>query len=323
LRKDLIDKIKDFTFVGYKELLQYLREVYEIVPLCRLPTEDVPYLALRHDVDFSLSAALRMARLEQELGIRATYFVLFSDRLYNLHERGNVQIIRQISRLGHEVGLHYDPSEYQSYGVDLKQTLKIEIKLLEHWLGKRVWSIARHGPWDRDPFAPIKGYVNANDPRMRGDLFVHDSCRAWNTFEGLLTLLTNPPKRVQLLTHPENWSDEKIGRETLLNSFFRSQEEEHQALRKEVEKWWLRDTAVLEYDLRAARTEEVTLELPEKHSQPNLQKSEYQEFCEIVRWYLINTRVGWRLHKIVEVIRNLKDQRPGSVDDKARSLPRL
>jgi len=104
LRKDLIDKIKGFTFVGYKELLQCLREVYEIIPLCRLPTEDVPYLALRHDVDFSLPVALRRARLEQELGIRSTYFVLFSTRFYNLHEQRDVQIVKRIFRLGHKWG---------------------------------------------------------------------------------------------------------------------------------------------------------------------------------------------------------------------------
>lgn len=230
----MIDKIKGFTFVGYKELLQYLREVYEIIPLCRLPTEDVPYLALRHDVDFSLPVALRRARLEQELGIRSTYFVLFSTRFYNLHEQRDVQIVKRIFRLGHEVGLHFDPSQYSSYGQDPQRTLKTEAQLLEHLVGEKVCSIARHGPGDRDPFSAIKGYINANDPRMRGDLFVHDSCRAWNTFEGLLTLLTNPPKRVQLLTHPENWTDEKISRETLFNSFFRSQEGRAPNIKKRV-----------------------------------------------------------------------------------------
>jgi hypothetical protein len=301
--EQLIGGLKDFTLKGYTELLQHLGKTYNIIPLCAAPQKDVPYLVLRHDVDFSLSAALRMARLEQELGIRSTYFVLFSDRLYNLHEGGNVQIIRRISGLGHEVGLHYDPSEYQSYGVDLKQTLKTEIELLEHWLGKRVWCIARHGPWVRDPFTAIKGYVNANDPRMRGDLFVHDSCRAWNTFEGLLTLLTNPPKRVQLLTHPENWRDEKISRETLLDSFFSAQEKEDQILRREIEKYWLKDPAVLEYDLRSANIEYWINEIAKSGMQKSTRRTPIFFLRAQAQWYFMNTSLGWKLHEILEVLR--------------------
>lgn len=301
--EQLIDGLKDFTLKAYRELLQHLRKTYKIIPLCAAPLKDVPYLVLRHDVDVSLSAALRMARLEQELRIKATYFVLFSDRLYNLHEGGNVQIIRQISGLGHEIGLHYDPSEYQSYGVDLKQTLKSEIELLEHWLGKRVWSIARHGPWVRDPFAAIKEYANANDPRMRGDLYVHDSCRAWNTLEGLLTLLTNPPRRVQLLTHPENWSDEKISREALLASFFSAQEKEDQIMRGKIEKFWLKDPAVVEYDIRSANIEYWINEI----TKPGVQKSTRRTPIPFLRtqatWYLINTSLGWKLHEILAVLR--------------------
>jgi hypothetical protein len=314
--EQLIGGLKDFTLKGYTGLLQHLGKTYNIIPLCAAPQKDVPYLVLRHDVDFSLSAALRMAKLEQQLGIRATYFVLFSDRLYNLHEGSNVQIIRQISKLGHEVGLHYDPSEYESYGVDLKQTLKIEIELLEHCLGKRVWSIARHGPWVRDPFAAIKGYVNANDPRMRGDLFVHDSCRAWNTFEGLLTLFTNPPRRVQLLTHPENWKDERISREVLLNSFFSSKEEENRMFRKDVDKWWVKDPAILEYDASIAKTASPSLRPIVKMNRLR-PRSRYQELEELLRWYLVNTPIGWKLHKLAEPLRSLVGGNPSPEIERA------
>ena len=298
LLKELIDGATSFTIKGYAKLLRYLSQTYKIIPLCRLPQETAPYLALRHDVDYSPSSALRMAELEQKLGVTATYFVLFSDRFYNLHECRNVQIIRRISALGHEVGLHYDPSQYQIYDNCSEKTLKIEITLLEHLLGKKVYSIARHGPWVRDPFYAVKGYINANDPRWRGDLFIHDSLRAWTPYEALPTLLRNPPRRVQLLVHPAYWRGEEIDRKMLLDSFFDNREKENRSFKKELEKWWVKDPTALEYDARFADSKNsLIVPLAELESRP--QKSECQELTSLFRWYLINTSIGWEFHKVV------------------------
>jgi hypothetical protein len=219
LKAPTFQELEAFTLASYANLLRYLSEIYKIVPFCEIPQRDVPYLILRHDVDVSLTAALKMAHIERDLGIRSTYFVSFSSRFYNVLEGNNVHILKQISRLGYEIGLHYHPSQYRSYGRNMNETLKIQIRLLEHLLGKKVYSIARHGPWDRDPFAASKGYINANHPRLRRDLFIHDSCRAWSPLQGLFTLLNDPPRRVQLLTHPENWQEDKIDREALLERF--------------------------------------------------------------------------------------------------------
>jgi hypothetical protein len=295
----LVTELRDFTLKGYAELLQHLGKSYKIIPLCALPQKAVPYVILRHDVDFSLSAALRMARLEKKLGITATYFVLFSDRLYNLHESANVQTVRQISELGHEIGLHYDPTEYQFYGVDLEETLRIEIELLEHLLCKKVFSIARHGPWVRDPFAAIKGYINANDPRWRGDLYIHDSCRAWTPPDALFVLFTNPPKRVQLLVHAENWNEEKIRTEALLDGFFNGKEKENRVFRKELDKWWFREPDALKHDAETHKTPRSSSQPISKLNLPHA-RSPSEKLKARLKWYLINTRIGWGVHKIAE-----------------------
>ncbi len=41
-------------------------------------------LFLRHDIDLSLEAALELARLEQSVGARATYFLMTESAFYNL-----------------------------------------------------------------------------------------------------------------------------------------------------------------------------------------------------------------------------------------------
>ena len=56
---------------------------------------------LRHDIDRKPSNALKMAELEQGLGISATYYFRYP---YTFRP----EIIRKIHSMGHEVGYHYE-----------------------------------------------------------------------------------------------------------------------------------------------------------------------------------------------------------------------
>lgn len=67
---------------------------------------------LRHDVDFSLEAALRFAELEYKNGVQSTYFILLSTGFYNpLHKKAR-DILKEIKVMGHEIGLHFDEANY-------------------------------------------------------------------------------------------------------------------------------------------------------------------------------------------------------------------
>ena len=61
---------------------------------------------LRHDVDLSLDAALRMAELEADAGARATYFLMTGSVFYNLGSHEGESAIARLRELGHRVGLH-------------------------------------------------------------------------------------------------------------------------------------------------------------------------------------------------------------------------
>lgn len=96
-----------------------------------------------------------MARIEHDLRIRSIYFILFTSVFYNIFDRENIRIIRAISKLGHEIGLHYDPTHLRVNGLKPIEILKMQIKVLESIMGKTIKTIVRHGPWsDRDPFIP-------------------------------------------------------------------------------------------------------------------------------------------------------------------------
>ena len=63
-------------------------------------------LLLRHDVDLSLDAALRLAELERSHGATATYFLMTESVFYNLASREGAGAIARLRDLGHRVGLH-------------------------------------------------------------------------------------------------------------------------------------------------------------------------------------------------------------------------
>lgn len=242
-----------------------------------------------------------MAQIERDLNVKSTYFVLFSSSFYNVFEGENVNIIREISKLGHEIGLHYHPAQFKIYRQKPIDTLEVEIKLLEHLLGKKVYSISRHGGWDRDPFAGIKKYINANHPYYRGDLFVHESGRAWTTLEELINLLNNPYKRTQLLIHPENWQEDKVDRIKLLERHIQNLQSKISWLRKENLEYFEKDPLIANYDKliqknSAGQSQIMKNELIFQNQKRFRQALKY--YGDLSRYYLVNTVLGWKVHKV-------------------------
>lgn len=97
--------MRDFTLKSYQSLLLafqqagYQFQTFEELMNC--PT-DRKSVVMRHDVDELAWNALKIAQLENKLGIRATYF-------FRIVKQSNVpEVIEQIVGLGHEIGYHYE-----------------------------------------------------------------------------------------------------------------------------------------------------------------------------------------------------------------------
>ena len=57
---------------------------------------------LRHDVEQRYESALRFAKIQNQLGIKGTYFFRILPKCFK------PEIVKQIAELGHEIGYHYD-----------------------------------------------------------------------------------------------------------------------------------------------------------------------------------------------------------------------
>ena len=97
--------MRDFTLSIYRRLLETIRangySFFTFEEYC-FGKAGGKYVILRHDVDLKAANSLATARIEAEMGIRATYY-------FRVVPQSNVPgIIREIVALGHEVGYHYE-----------------------------------------------------------------------------------------------------------------------------------------------------------------------------------------------------------------------
>src|SRR5437016_12998096 len=111
-RSDTSAAAPPFTRAGYRRLIGrfldagYTPATFDTV---RPAGRD---LIVRHDVDVCLEAAVSIAELEYEIGIRATYFVMVSNSYYNIYSFEARRLIARLKELQHHIGLHFDPAVY-------------------------------------------------------------------------------------------------------------------------------------------------------------------------------------------------------------------
>jgi hypothetical protein len=233
----LKEELQMFKFEAYVKLLKWLKQRYKIIPFSEATSKKKSFLLLRHDIDASIKVALKMATVERRLGVRSTYFVMFSNKLYNILEKDNLEALRNLAKLGHEIGLHYDVQTYEKYGQDLRATLEAEIALLERLIDSKVSSIACHNVsimTGEDPFRNIAEYRNVYAPRFHQN-YVSDSCRAWYPRD-LEELLNFKHEKVQVLIHPFLWTKDVCELDDVLEMLFEDVEEEN----REYKRWWLK-----------------------------------------------------------------------------------
>ena len=104
----------DFTLNRYRELLSaLLRAGYKIMPYNAFLKNDIDgkKVIMRHDVD-SKEHALDMAKIELEMGVRASYY------FRAVPESWDERLIREIAAMGHEIGFHYESLTTSNGDVD-------------------------------------------------------------------------------------------------------------------------------------------------------------------------------------------------------------
>lgn len=225
--------VLDFTLDKYRELCFALLENH-YVPLtfskylenCNKLSNK--FVIMRHDIDRKPFNALKMAELENEIGVRSTYYFRYPYTFYP-------NIIKEIADLGHEVGYHYEVLSKS------KGDFKRAIELFENELNKfraisDIRTICMHGSplskydnrdlWKHEDFGRFgidgEAYLSVKDVS-----YFSDTGRSWNSKANIRDFLYGNVKSsinvsttdelirftkqreieaFYILTHPERWA---------------------------------------------------------------------------------------------------------------------
>jgi hypothetical protein len=144
-------------------------------------------LLLRHDVDLTLDAAVRLAELEAEHGAQATYLLMTRSVFYNLGSPEGEAALARLRELGHRVGLH---AVWPNAELD----------------GRFDPVLAWHNPEPEYMSRPVEGAVNVMaPPYFDPDHYRSDSNQHWRSGCPHEELRGGRFEWLQLLTHPEIW----------------------------------------------------------------------------------------------------------------------
>lgn len=230
--------MKDFTHKIYKELLEALIEKnYQFITVEEYFSSNYeknkPFIMMRHDVDRRINSSLEMAKLEYNLGLKATYY-------FRVPYTYKPKSIKAIASLGHEIGYHYE-SLSETNGNYEKAIENFTTNLSKLNQLYPIKSIAMHGrptsKWDSRLLwnqYDYKDFKILSEPYFDIDFnkifYTTDAGRAWdnaninlrdkvetkfefkftNTREIIKSLKSDVlPLKIMLNIHPEHWAKTK------------------------------------------------------------------------------------------------------------------
>lgn len=202
--------LEDFTISHYRDILSLAVSRLDFCDFINYSEVKRPAVIWRHDLDLSVSSALKIAEIEADYGISSTYFILPHSPFYNLLERQNVDSVKKIIQLGHKVGLHFDSHFYGiSSENQLEKELLYEKTFLDRLFETDIKCFSFHltnGFTMKCEKYEYAGLVNAYASYFKTNAkYCSDSYGLWR-FSRLYDFINEQTGPLnQVLTHPEWW----------------------------------------------------------------------------------------------------------------------
>lgn len=199
----------DFSTAHYQEIVTTIQRSHRTLSFGEVHAlgdtlMDIPrFVIMRHDVEFSIPAALRLAEIDAAAGVRSTFFFLLTSD-YNPFEEEQAGGIRRILDLGHDIGLHYDAALLERLRLDATAVVKAQISNLETFFDTTVFAMSSHMPMRSGLTLSIPDVIDVYEPRFMVDMkYLSDSTQRWR--EGVVTANLSRHDRIHLLTHEYIW----------------------------------------------------------------------------------------------------------------------
>lgn len=206
---------EDFTEKNYRKLIKQAKVNYNFITYDALKSHGKNVL-WRHDVDFSVHRAVKLAHIEAQEGVISTFFIHLHNESYNVLEMGVAKKIYEIIELGHDIGLHFDPNFYSLMNMEMSKLnnyLNMEKEILEKIFGVKIKAFSFHNPdvgnWLQVENTIVAGLINTYSADIKEKYsYCSDSNGYWR-FRRLEDVLHDAKEeKLQVLTHPEWWVPE-------------------------------------------------------------------------------------------------------------------
>jgi len=173
-----------------------------------ITVNDPPCVLLRHDVDFSLSKALELARIEANLGLQSTYFIQVGAPSYNALSIRSANIVSEIISCGHTISLHFD---FLRYSANISRGLVLELETLRiHYSCADTSVVSLHRPGlysgTLSDLLLTGGMSHTYEDRFVRDFtYFSDSGGCWREGNPVTSLAFEARRSMQILVHPLWW----------------------------------------------------------------------------------------------------------------------
>ena len=202
---------EDFTRSHYEACIDVAKDNYEFVGY-EAALDEKRNVLWRHDVDFSMHIAKKLAQIEARKNVKATYFIYPHCEFYNLLEKEIFFLVKDIQSMGHDIGLHFDSHFYDIKDTsELDEALKKEKNLLDTFFEIDVKVFSFHNTNDFTMSCEeweYGGMINAYSKFFKSEVgYCSDSNGIWR-FSRLMDVLINADfQKLHVLTHPEWWQE--------------------------------------------------------------------------------------------------------------------
>lgn len=205
----------DFTEARYRQILELVEKTKRV----SVPYDGIPwggnYLLWRHDIDFSINRSFRLAALNTQYSLHSTFFVNIHSTFYNAFEPRQAKLLRAITAMGHDLGVHFD---WDFYGEicegKFEKYIAQEASLLADLGGKPPVAVSFHNPSEAMlelDSESLGGLVNAYSGRLMNDAsYCSDSNGYWRYGELADVVANEKIQRVHVLTHPGWWLQSSV-----------------------------------------------------------------------------------------------------------------
>ena len=221
----------NFTYEHYSDTLKNIKKTHKFSSYKNYSTNDV---ILRHDVDTSLIAALKLAQIENDLDISSTFFLYLSSEFYNSFGEKSHKMINQILDLGHKIGLHYSEDFILKNNLDPSNTIRKEIDFFEYHYNTTIEAISAHEANSFPPSMKISlpdNVENAYSEKFVKDRkYLSDSAMFWR--EGCFCQHFTHFDKLQILIHPMWWNENKKTRSEIMALFLNDEYDQYTKLVK-------------------------------------------------------------------------------------------